>query len=1337
MLFRKWVIIQCFFSLMGTLFLIFSYAQSQENTEELEEVGKDKVAINEEVWDQFQYQYFYHEGELFKDVALTAEFPQLGQKHIYATLVNDDVLLPIGDFFEIIEVKAEHGMETDTLEGHFLEEDHSYLIVPAENLIKLNGQRYETEPGELIRTREDVLVHQDVAEEVFGIKQDFNPQRMSIFFEFEKEMPYQKRLKLEEQRKNKHDLKNELPEADTTVGRSRPIFDFGVFDWNISSSFSPTINRDRHFTLSLDPGGKLGGGAFRGRLRFDSRRLFEFNNQRFVWEYINDESEYFRQTFVGKGFNSISDVRGNIWGVSTTNQSFQPREYHSTYLISDHIEPDWTVELYKNDLLIDYVKTDETGFYEFEVPLSYGRNDIELRFYGPHGEERYRNVDVNIPTRFAPEGELEYEATGGVIRRQQAVQGQHNAASPFVRVRADYGLSRYVSLGAGYEYLSSFNHEKHHLKFAEVNAVITSRLTLNTRYIHNYQTTIEADYRSSLGFNLRGRIERTTNKAQNLFNASSPITRYGSYQQSFNILSSSHSIGINHEQRVYSDFQNNRTHINHSLGLGFLSFRNSFVLRYEDGISLNTNMNNNTDFSFRLPNRWRASVGLGYNLFQGSVNSISLGARKRFDESTFNFEIQRNVGPHSGYRVSVGYGYSLDFANTSFSAALSGGDVRFSQRASGGVFADTRERGVHFDERSIGESAGIKIIPFLDVDQTGYKSKENPRVLHVDVDGRGQIHYDEQDSLIRITNLSPYEDYHYEFNLTVDADISWRIGHETMNIRTDKNNFKKIYLPIEVKGEVSGVVTRQKDGEVFGQPRVRLIFENLTTGEVFEDIYSRTGGKYRNFELTPGKYRVKPSKEQMKEVDLVSQPLKQHLKLEKGQYGNFQQGVDFHLLHKDSLGNQEIGEFNNYWVPKNRSYDGLNFNQISNQKPRVFDGYDHLIDAEAMISGEDGKPVLYINEFGRIYNANETTLSETLTWDVEVEEDKACLFFPVPGNENHYYFAHQNNKSEDFYYTKLKADKSEAEVLEKSRILTEDFQPATAEAIKSQANNSIFLLAAESGADRVKAFQFPDGKGPWRDVASELPPGFKLPSEETEISVAPNGSKIAFQAHKVESDKQKSYLLVGDFEERTGKIKNFKEKSLEEKKVQNITFSPKGRKLYTFIEDNNGTQLQQLNLAGSEKDDSNLILFENSFGQEAFPLKTGPDGKIYFARETVLNENELGIIHRPEKQGDDSRLSFYPDISWSYPAKVPSGIQKTGSIVLSHYTTESGNEVQLVNLSHEPDDTEVAILKNGEEVKKPELTDTFRLSDSGHYRVKATLIYGRSKHIIERSFEIE
>ena len=83
------------------------------------------------------------------------------------------------------------------------------------------------------------------------------------------------------------------------------------------------------------------------------------------------------------------------------------------------------MELYVNNVLVDYVKADASGFFTFEVPLVYGNSLVKLRYYGPWGEEHSREQTISIPFNFLPPGNSNIQLAPVLLKTVQAtgIQG--------------------------------------------------------------------------------------------------------------------------------------------------------------------------------------------------------------------------------------------------------------------------------------------------------------------------------------------------------------------------------------------------------------------------------------------------------------------------------------------------------------------------------------------------------------------------------------------------------------------------------------------------------------------------------------------------------------------------------------------------------------------------------------------------------------------------------------------------------------------------------------------------------------------------------------------------
>ena len=136
-------------------------------------------------------------------------------------------------------------------------------------------------------------------------------------------------------------------------------------------------------------------------------------------------------------------------GTQITNTPTTYRRSFGFYTLSDYTQPGWIVELYVNNVLVDYVKADDLGFYTFNIPLVYGNTEVSLRFYGPWGEERSSAQNISIPYNFLPANEFEYTVSAGLV--------EDSSNSFFSRASINYGVNRNITIGGGIEYLSSLS----------------------------------------------------------------------------------------------------------------------------------------------------------------------------------------------------------------------------------------------------------------------------------------------------------------------------------------------------------------------------------------------------------------------------------------------------------------------------------------------------------------------------------------------------------------------------------------------------------------------------------------------------------------------------------------------------------------------------------------------------------------------------------------------------------------------------------------------------------------------------------------------------------------
>ena len=298
-------------------------------------------------------------------------------------------------------------------------------------------------------------------------------------------------MRLERMRSNLNSVRG-IIKPDTLIERNYPFFRAGMADWSVvSSQQSNGLDESR---LNLGLGTMIAGGETTLLLNYSTRVPFTSRNQFYQWKYVNNDSKVFKQITAGKIFTrSTSSLFAPVVGVQFTNTPVINRRSFGTYTLTDVTDPRWTVELYVNNVLIDFTEADASGFFTFEVPLMYGNTAVNLRFYGPYGEERVEERNINIPYNFIPKKELEYTLSAGIV--------ENDENNRFSRFNLNYGLSNGITIGGGVEYLSEVTSGEF-MPFLNSSVRLAPGLLFSGEYMYGVKSEGLLSYRNPSNFQI-------------------------------------------------------------------------------------------------------------------------------------------------------------------------------------------------------------------------------------------------------------------------------------------------------------------------------------------------------------------------------------------------------------------------------------------------------------------------------------------------------------------------------------------------------------------------------------------------------------------------------------------------------------------------------------------------------------------------------------------------------------------------------------------------------------------------------------------------------------------
>jgi cell division protein FtsN len=513
----------------------------------------------------------------------------------------------------------------------------------------------------------------------------------------------------------------------------------------------------------------------------------------------------------------------------------------------------------------------------------YGNSSVKLKFYGPWGEERFKEQQINVPFNFLPPGEVEYTLNAGLV--------EDGEQSVFSRGEVHYGLSRAITIGSGIEFLSSV-----------VSGPIMPFLSLATRLFSNI--LLSADYT----YGVRGRGMFTIQLPKN----SQLELNYIKYQPgqkavNYNYLEERKvTLTLPLKARNISMF-NRLTYGQIVLpGTGY-STAEWLISGAIYGVS--TNLSNyamftnsvkpyiysNLSMSFRLPKGIMFLPQAQYEFSNKELISVKAGLEKYLFRNGFVSLSYENNFKSNVQSAQFAFRYDLPFAQTGFTARQTNEQTTIMEMARGSLIFDPKTNYMAANSKVNVGRGGIVFAPFLDLNCNNRRDNGEPRAdgLDIRING-GTSTYNEKDTTVRVTDLEPYTSYLVELDANSFDNVAWKIRNKVLKIVVDPNSFKLVNIPVAVVGEVSGIVYKENGEEQEGLGRITINIFN-SKSQLTGKTLSEPDGYYSYLGLAPGVYDVSVDSVQLRKLHLQATPEKQSITILKSQDGDIVEGIDFTL----------------------------------------------------------------------------------------------------------------------------------------------------------------------------------------------------------------------------------------------------------------------------------------------------------------------------------------------------------------------------------------------------------------------------------------------------------
>ena len=791
-----------------------------------------------------------------EEIPVTLQVQHVGSIELTAVISGEEIYLPLTDVFNFLQLRNIPSVTLDSISGFFIHPNSVFLFDGINRKIFYAGQTHDLSETDVIKTETNLYLKAGFFQKVFGLACAFNFRNFTVSLTSTIELPVMREVRLAFARANIDKLKG-IRKADTILKREYRHLNAGVADWAVQTATQS--NGLTTVRANVAAGGMVAGGEAHVALNYSSKVPVSARQFFYRWRLVDNERSFARQLALGKFYTqSISTIYSPVIGLQLSNIPTTSRKSFGTYRISRKTEPGWTVELYVNNVLVNSVKADASGFYTFEVPLVYGNSNVTLHFYGPWGEERTQEENILIPFQFVPKKEFQYTLSSGIVE-----DGKNSA---YARLNANYGLGSHVTVVGGWEHLSSILSGTN-IPFVTSAVRLGSRVLLTSEYafgvrsktVLNYSLPssmqVEVNYikyektQSAVKFNYqeeRKFIVSLPLKTGNLFTFSRlSLNQYILPKQRY-------SAGELLLSAVYRGISTNLT---------------NNIMYYD---KVRPYIYSNFSLSLRTRKGLRVTPVMQYEYMDQKVTILKAEVEKSILKKAYLSFSGENNFRNKISTFMLGFRYDLSFAQAAWSIKQSNNITTLLQSARGSVMYDHQAASFVTNRMNNVGKAGIIIIPFLDINGNGKRDAGEGKVsgLNLHVNGR-VIQRSQRDSSILITGLEAYTKYLLELNPASFESISWQLKKRAIEITAEPNQMKLVEIPVYVSGEVSGNVYFKGSNGQDGQSGMIICIYDKQGAMVARTI-SEPDGYFSYLGLSPGTYSARMDPNQL--IKLRLQP---------------------------------------------------------------------------------------------------------------------------------------------------------------------------------------------------------------------------------------------------------------------------------------------------------------------------------------------------------------------------------------------------------------------------------------------------------------------------------
>lgn len=810
------------------------------------------------------------------------------------------LILPLTDVVNALDFPIEVDAENGRAQGWFIDENRLFSLDLAAAQVIIAGEQRRLDPAFIEQLPDDIYVDVRTLAQWFPVDIEFDLPNLILEIKSREPLPLEARL-IRDQRREKvlsqrQSERRNLPEVDVPYQwLSWPMIDTNI-DFTLSSGEdNPELQRS-YTTLATADVGKLNADIFLsgndtdnlavarvqlGRQDPKGHLLGNLNATKFaVGDIFTPQVTHIARTDIGRG-------------VTFSNAPLGRETEFDRITLQGDLQLGWEVELYRNEILLDFRQSQSDGRYLFEdVPLLFGVNVIKLVFYGPQGQRREEIQQLRVGADQIKPGEHSY--TFAVNQQDRLLllgdvdtfdtdgfQGKTRMTAQY-----KYGVSKNLSLGAN---LVSVPFEGGHKTYIGTSAVtslgpIYSRVDLTKDVYGGWAGTVSAQTKL-LGATvlaehtaLNDFLSETYNNPSDPLESESRLRVDGVLRTGF-LPHIPFAVNINHDvnkSRDRSTSIQNRL----STAIGRASVSNTLNFDFNDPAE--------TDDSRTISGTAQIGGQIGSVRVRGqagylvdpdpTINSIALSGDWRL---TRDFNARAGITKELTGTQTTTYSTGISTDLTYVAAGIDGQyddqeNYSAKLRLTFSWGKDEADGGLRVASKPSAAQGAIAAHVFRDLDGDGafttgvdeplkgvqFRAGRSRKPQATNEDGRAYI-----------TGLEVFEPIIFEVDQGSLEDPFWIAMPGAQQITLRPGAPGEMAFAVVSTGEIDGVIYRQ-DGawsEPVSDVRMQLLDED---GEVVKEVRSQYDGFYLMDFIRPGTYSLRIAPEQLARLKLPEVPMR-------------------------------------------------------------------------------------------------------------------------------------------------------------------------------------------------------------------------------------------------------------------------------------------------------------------------------------------------------------------------------------------------------------------------------------------------------------------------------